>query len=423
MEVLLEDTDMPPPPRTVRSGSKPRAVRKASTSMVGTSVLEDIPTMPSSLPSFIPKGSGGGSGGGGTKTSKEDIDALFPVEDMIIPGGAAKKKVVKKVVKKKVVRTRKSTATGRGSGISSSAAQASGGEGGAGGTSKNPYSFFNATSEGDSRKDAERKKGSSSVQLPSLSDDDDIDLSPPTYASTSSSHSRSSSTSRATVLPSLASDSDEDEGSRPPVGMSSGAGRSSSGLELPEFGLQDSEDELDEVIALAGPPVEENLEYWRKRAIGAEIEAEKATKRVKKQKQDLAVAKKTIQKLRLKEKKDAEQMEGVLHQLESSLQQSRAGYQAQITKLNKQLEAAKLMIQHLQQTDSVVELPENFQEYYDFLVTGKRQAHRSADRIQELATSAEVELKRLIGGCNALKDVADALRTLDAFADPPQMPQ
>eukprot|EP01096_Ripella_sp_DP13-Kostka_P005844 TRINITY_DN2031_c0_g1_i1.p1 TRINITY_DN2031_c0_g1~~TRINITY_DN2031_c0_g1_i1.p1 ORF type:complete len:343 (+),score=169.49 TRINITY_DN2031_c0_g1_i1:62-1090(+) len=130
-----------------------------------------------------------------------------------------------------------------------------------------------------------------------------------------------------------------------------------------------------------------------------------------KTKKELDLAKAQIVVLKEKEKKDNQQMEAVLQQLEANLQQSRQVYERNLAKLRTELENTKkeLHLARSQRSDS---------EYHQIFSSTSMHAQRTSDNLASLAGNAEAQLKSLLSGCEALREIARTISAIDKFGPP-----
>lgn len=165
----------------------------------------------------------------------------------------------------------------------------------------------------------------------------------------------------------------------------------------------------------------ENLS-WKERALQAERNSAVWQNKYLQQKEELKEAQKRIKKLKAKEAHDAEQMDDVLKKVERNLQQSRNRYEERLNKMKQELMNTKRMLQHVTQTEDI-EIPDNFEEYQEFIQNGKSKALYASDQLKTLATNAETQVQNLLKGCTALKELATLLSSVDTFSDqqPPSL--
>ena len=199
-----------------------------------------------------------------------------------------------------------------------------------------------------------------------------------------------------------------------------------------EWGEDQAPSDLDMLLNLPdiGEPTEEQTPEpqtlgtnasWKERALHAERNAAVWQNKYLHQREQLKEAEKRIKKLKAKEKADAEQMDEVLRKVERNLQQSRTRYEERLGSMKSELSNAKRMIQHLTQSGEI-EIPDNFEEYQEFIENGKTKALYASSQLHTLAENAESQVNSLLKGCAALKELSVILASVDMFSDQPQPP-
>merc|ERR1712232_135146 len=160
---------------------------------------------------------------------------------------------------------------------------------------------------------------------------------------------------------------------------------------------------------------------WKERALIAERNSLVWENKYQSLRFELNEAEDRIKQLKKKEKADSEKMDAVLQKVEKNLQLSRVRYEERLGKMKLELDNAKRMIQHLTQCEDV-KIPDNFEEYQEFMNNGKAKALYASEKLSTLAESAEAQVKDLLKGCAALKELSVLLSNVDKFAEQQSTP-